>query len=57
MLEKGMPEEVKQAFIAKTALGRLGQPADIADAVAFLASDDSHWITGKTIDCDGGLAF
>jgi len=57
MLEQGLPEEAKQAFIDKTALGRLGQPADIADAVAFLASADSRWITGKTIDCDGGLTF
>lgn len=57
MLENGLPEEAKQAFIAKTALRRLGQPADIADAVAFLASADSRWITGKTIECDGGLAF
>ncbi len=57
MLEKGLPEETKQAFISKTALGRLGQPADIADAVAFLASADSRWITGTTIECDGGLAF
>ena len=57
MLEKGMTEELKQEFIAKTALGRVGQPADIADAVAFLASADSRWITGKTIDCDGGLIF
>ena len=57
MLEQGLPGEAKQAFIDKTALGRVGQPADIADAVAFLASADSRWITGKTIDCDGGLAF
>ncbi len=57
MLEQGMPGDAKQSFIDKTALGRLGQPADIADAVAFLASNDSRWITGKTIDCDGGLTF
>lgn len=57
MLEQGLPGEIQQSFIAKTALGRLGQPTDIADAVAFLASADSRWITGKTIDCDGGLTF
>jgi 3-oxoacyl-[acyl-carrier protein] reductase len=57
MLEQGLPGEAKDMFIAKTALGRLGQPDDIADAVAFLASADSRWVTGKTIDCDGGLTF
>ena len=57
MMENGLPKEAQQARIAKTALGRLGQPDDIADAVAFLASNDSRWVTGKTIDADGGLTF
>jgi NAD(P)-dependent dehydrogenase (short-subunit alcohol dehydrogenase family) len=38
-----------------TALCRLGQPADIADVVAFLASDDARWITGQTILLTGRL--
>jgi len=38
-----------------TALGRPGCPADIADAVAFFASDDARWITGQTLDVNGGL--
>jgi len=38
-----------------TALGRAGRPADIADAVAFLASDDGRWITGQTLEVNGGL--
>src|SRR5438045_7670122 len=37
------------------ALGRPGRPADIADAVAFLASDDGRWITGQTLEVNGGL--
>ena len=57
MLEKGLSDDAKQSFVSKTALGRVGQPSDIADAVAFFASADSGWITGKTIECDGGLAF
>ena len=57
MLEQGLPGEAQKSFIEKTALGRLGQPSDIADAVAFLASNDGRWVTGKTLDCDGGLAF
>src|SRR5437764_11828197 len=38
-----------------TALGRPGRPADIADAVALLASDDGRWITGQTLEVNGGL--
>jgi 3-oxoacyl-[acyl-carrier protein] reductase len=37
------------------ALGRHGQPADIADVVAFFASDDARWITGQTLEVNGGL--
>jgi 3-oxoacyl-[acyl-carrier protein] reductase len=33
----------------------LGRPADIGDAVAFFASDDARWITGQTLDVNGGL--
>jgi 3-oxoacyl-[acyl-carrier protein] reductase len=38
-----------------TALDRVGAGADIADAVAFFASDDSRWVTGQTVDVNGGL--
>lgn len=38
-----------------TALRRLGEPEDIADIVAFLASDDGRWVTGATIPANGGL--
>jgi NAD(P)-dependent dehydrogenase (short-subunit alcohol dehydrogenase family) len=37
-------------------LGRLGTPADVANAVAFLASDDSSYITGTELFVDGGFA-
>jgi 3-oxoacyl-[acyl-carrier protein] reductase len=37
------------------ALDRIGEAADIADAVAFFASDDSRWITGQTVEVNGGL--
>jgi len=39
-----------------TALRRLGQPEDIADVVAFLASDEARWLTGLTIAANGGMA-
>jgi 3-oxoacyl-[acyl-carrier protein] reductase len=48
------PEALEQTK-ALTALGRLGQPADIADVVAFLAGPDARWITGQNIRATGGL--
>ena len=47
--------ETKQTVAGLTALGRVGAAADIADAVAFLASDDSRWVTNQYIDVSGGL--
>ena len=38
-----------------TPLGRLGQPADIADVIGFVASDDARWITGQIIGVNGGI--
>jgi 3-oxoacyl-[acyl-carrier protein] reductase len=38
-----------------TALRRLGEPQDIADIVAFLASDEARWLTGVTLPANGGL--
>ena len=47
------PEGQKHA-IGMSALGRVGQPSDIADIVAFLASPDSRWVTGQCLDATGG---
>src|SRR6201999_2411799 len=44
----------EQALSASTAWGRIGEPADVAAAVAFLASDEASWITGETLVLDGG---
>ena len=49
------PPEMKTMLVQRTPLGRLGQPQDIADVVAFLVSEDARWITGQTIRADGGL--
>lgn len=38
-----------------TALSRLGTPDDVADVVAFLASDAARWVTGQILDASGGL--
>ncbi|WP_422769380.1 SDR family oxidoreductase [Plantactinospora sp. WMMC1484] len=48
------PAEALEQIPALTALGRLGQPADIAAVVAFLAGPDAHWITGQNIRATGG---
>jgi 3-oxoacyl-[acyl-carrier protein] reductase len=48
------PEAARQVA-GMIALGRHGQPAEIADAVAFFASDDGRWVTGQTLEVNGGL--
>jgi NAD(P)-dependent dehydrogenase (short-subunit alcohol dehydrogenase family) len=49
--------EVIPPLVAKTALGRLGEPEDIAPVIAFLLSDDARWITGQDIQVSGGYAL
>jgi 3-oxoacyl-[acyl-carrier protein] reductase len=49
--------EFEKASIARTPLGRVGHPDDIAPPVSFLASDDARWITGETIFVSGGAAI
>ena len=51
----GLPEEQTKTMLGHIALGRLGQPADIAVAVAFLASPGAAWITGETLHVNGGM--
>ncbi|HOA47386.1 MAG TPA: SDR family NAD(P)-dependent oxidoreductase [Candidatus Pacearchaeota archaeon] len=47
-------EKVKEALLSKIPYGRVGEPNDIANAVAFLASDEAEYITGHTLVVDGG---
>jgi 3-oxoacyl-[acyl-carrier protein] reductase len=54
LFSEGKTEEEKNRMAQMAALGRLGEPADIADVVAFLASDDARWITGQNIRVNGG---
>lgn len=51
----GMPEKVTSMMEEKTPLKRLGKPEDIANAYAFLASDQASFITGTTLNVDGGI--
>jgi 3-oxoacyl-[acyl-carrier protein] reductase len=52
-----LPPEAREALAAQIALGRLGTPADVAAAVAFLASDAASYITGQVIVVDGGMVM
>jgi NAD(P)-dependent dehydrogenase (short-subunit alcohol dehydrogenase family) len=47
-------EEVRQGILAKTPLGRFGRPEDVAQVVLFFASPAAAYVTGQTIDVDGG---
>jgi len=50
-----LKDEVKDAFTAKIPMGRFGNPSEVADAVAFLLSDHSSYITGETLKVNGGM--
>lgn len=52
-----LPEELKQGMLTQIPLEKLGQPEDIAKAVAFLASDDANYMTGQTLHIDGGMVM
>jgi 3-oxoacyl-[acyl-carrier protein] reductase len=47
--------EMESGYVAQTPLGRTGQPNDIASVAAFLASEDSYWLTGEQLLVGGGL--
>ncbi|HZC89878.1 MAG TPA: SDR family oxidoreductase [Mycobacterium sp.] len=53
-LAEALWKENEGAVSAATALGRIGEPSDVAAAVAFLVSDEASWITGDTLVLDGG---
>jgi 3-oxoacyl-[acyl-carrier protein] reductase len=54
-MTRSLPEESKQALLGQIALGRLGAPDDIAQAVLFLASPAATYITGETLHVNGGM--
>ncbi|CAD0347592.1 3-oxoacyl-ACP reductase FabG [Xanthomonas hortorum] len=54
-MTKVLPDEAKTALLQQIALGHLGQPEDIANAVAFLAGPSARYITGETLHVNGGM--
>ena len=50
-----MPQKILDGMVARTPLGRMGQPRDIANAYLFLATDEASFITGQTLRVDGGI--
>ena len=52
-----LPQEARDAMLANTPLGKLGDPEDVAGAVRFLSSDEAAFITGEVLLVDGGLGM
>ena len=55
LMTQAIPAEVKEKIVGRIPLKRMGQPADIANMIAFFASDAAAYVTGQTIQVDGGL--
>jgi 3-oxoacyl-[acyl-carrier protein] reductase len=55
-LTRQIPTEIKEKFIHRIPLKRMGHPQDIANLIAFLVSDQASYITGQCIQIDGGLS-
>ncbi len=56
-MTESLPEQQRTKLTAAIPLGRLGQPEDVAAAVAYLASDEAGWVTGATLHVNGGMAM
>ena len=54
-MTRSLPEDARKSMLDQIALGRLGEPADIARAVAFLAGPSAAYITGETLHVNGGM--
>ena len=55
MMTEVLPQEVRDMWLTRVPLGRPGQPEDVANVVAFLASVEAGYVTGQCVNIDGGL--
>ncbi len=55
LMREVLDDATKAVFVQRTSLGRIGMPDDIADVVAFLASEDARWVTGQVLAATGGF--
>ena len=56
-MTEGLPDEIKKNILSMVSLRRFGEPEDVAELVAFLASDKAGYITGQVICIDGGVSM
>ena len=52
-----IPEEAREALLARIPLGDMGRPEDVANCALFLASDEARYVTGQVLVCDGGMTM
>ena len=56
-LTSGLPDEVKDQIRSQIPTGRIGEPEEIAEVVAFVAGEGASYVTGQTITVDGGMVM
>lgn len=56
-MTRAVPAEVRERMVGRIPMGRVGQPADVAAVVAFLASDEAGYVTGEVINVGGGMVL
>jgi 3-oxoacyl-[acyl-carrier protein] reductase len=54
-MTSGLSEDLKQSALKMIPLGKIGVPEDVANAVAFLASEEASYITGHVLNVNGGM--